>query len=100
MQIALLLVCLLSRPCKRWISANVGFAAFVFEVDLRLILSVSENRSAAPPFHTLLPVGGQILSQSSRRALPQVIQFIASSGRNSALAARSRERVHHTGTQL
>ncbi len=35
----------------------------------------------------LLPVGGQMLSQSSRRALPQVIQLAASSGRNSASAS-------------
>lgn len=32
-------------------------------------------------------IGGQILSQSNRSALPQVIQFCASSGRNSARAS-------------
>ena len=33
------------------------------------------------------PVGGQMLSQSRRSALPQVIQFSESSGRNSANAS-------------
>jgi hypothetical protein len=44
------------------------------------------NRSSAWCF-TPVPVGGQMLSQSSRSALPQVIQFMASSGRNSASAS-------------
>ena len=35
----------------------------------------------------LIGRGGQMLNQSSRSALPQVIQFCASSGRNSASAS-------------
>ena len=77
---------LVSLPCDsqiRRIPADVGLAAFVLEVDLRLIERRAET-GHRPACFTPVPVGGQMLSQSSRRALPQVIQFCASSGRNSA----------------
>jgi hypothetical protein len=61
-------------PFIRRIPADICLPTFILEINLRLIQRRLEQIIGV---HTSrpLPVGGQILSQSSRSALPQVIQF-------------------------
>ena len=58
---------------------------FILAVCTTVIMVVIGSNIARA--FTLVPVGRKILNQGSRRALPQVIQLSARSGRNSARAS-------------
>ena len=73
LQIILLLGILPFTPLIWRISADVRLSTFILEVDLGLI---ERRPKQVIRLHLhAVPVGGQMVSQSSRRALPQVIQF-------------------------
>ena len=88
------------RPLLLFPLWRLAVAFFFFLKKLLPIPEISHQKSfmqqslcrvlnkSSPCTFTAVPVGGQVLNQSNRRALPQVIQLSSFSGKNSASASR------------